>query len=284
MIELKEKTAFVTGAASGIGLGIAHALAREGVRVVLADLDGKEAENAAAALRNRGTKAIALSFDASDPVAWADAKERAERTLGPVRILCSNAGAFGATGPVESIDTQLWRWLFSVNTDSHLYAAQTFLPEMKASGEEAHIVNTVSMAGIFAAPQAGAYNASKFAALGISMTMRHELANTKVGVSVLCPGYVATRLARTSLSHQPLRADDTAAAEAFDAILQQGMPPEIVGQCAVNAIKANEFFVFTHQSYRPLVDALTRRQLASFGRPAEPSDNDDISSLLTLVE
>ena len=283
MIELKEKTAFVTGAAGGIGLGIAHALAREGARIVLADRDGVEVENAASALRSQGARALALCFDVTDPAAWADAKVQAERMFGPIRILCSNAGAFGASGPVESIDPELWRWLFSVNADAHLYAARTFLPEMKASGEEAHIVNTISMAGVFAVPQAGAYNATKFAALGFSMTMRHELADTKIGVSALCPGYVATRLAKTSLSHQPNHLNSTAAAEAFDAILQQGMPPEVVGEHVVNAIIANEFYIFPHQSYRPLVEALTRRQLTAFSQPASQTDRDDISALLALV-
>lgn len=284
MIELKGKTAFITGAAGGIGLGIAQALTREGAAVVLADIDGVEVEKAAATLRDQGAKALALHFDATDPAAWEDAKAQAERTFGPVRILCSNTGAFGASGPVESIEPKLWRWLFAINTDAHLHAARTFLPELKASGDEAHIVNTISMAGIFAAPMAGAYNATKFAALGLSMTLRNELIGTKIGVSVLCPGYVATRLAKTSLLNQPREQPaDAAATEAFASALRQGMPPGRIGPRVVEAIKANEFYIFPHQSYRPVVEAVHRRQLASFNHQADPVDQDDISALLSII-
>jgi NAD(P)-dependent dehydrogenase (short-subunit alcohol dehydrogenase family) len=143
-------------------------------------------------------------IDAADPAAWARAKEQVEQAFGPVRILCNNAGVFAAGGPVENIDPQTWRWLFGINLDAHLHVLRTFLPEMRAGGEEAHIVNTVSMAGLLATAHTAAYSASKFAALALAQSLRSELESSRTGICVLCPGYVSTRLlAAASARFQP---------------------------------------------------------------------------------
>jgi len=286
MTAINGKTALITGAAGGIGLGIAQALAREGAHVVLADIDVPEAEKQAAALRAQGAKAIALRLDVTDQAAWASAKTEIEGAFGPVRILCNNAGVFTGAGPLETIDLKLWHWMFSVNLDSHLYAIQTFLPEMRASGEAAHIVNTVSMAGVFAAAFGGAYSASKFAALGLAETLRQEVKGSKIRVSVVCPGFVSTRLAYTSLVQKPggHKDSDDAATEAFDAALQLGMTPEKIGNRTAQGIKANEFYIFTHGSYRPVVAEIARQQLDAFSRPADPNHHEEVAHLVAALQ
>ncbi len=268
MFDIRDKTALITGSAGGIGLGIAKALAREGARVVIADIDAAEAEKAAAGLRAGGAQALALSFDVADPAAWPQAKARVEQAFGPVRILCNNAGVFTAGGPVEAIDPQTWRWLFGINLDAHLHALRTFVPEMRASGEAAHIVNTVSMAGLLATAQAGAYTASKFAALALAQCLRAELEGSRIGISVLCPGYVATRLVATSRQHMPGDAPDEAEVAAFAAALAKGSPPDEVGGSVVGAIKSGAFYIFTHPEFRGVVEEIQREQMAAFDRAA----------------
>ncbi|GLR65448.1 putative oxidoreductase EphD [Acidocella aquatica] len=268
MLDIQNKTAFITGAAGGIGLGIARALAREGARVVLADIDTAEVEKSAAALAADGAQTLALSFDVADPAAWPRAKAQAEQVFGPVRILCNNAGVFAAGGPVEDIDPQTWRWLFGINLDAHLHALRIFLPEMRASGEEAHIVNTVSMAGLLATAQTAAYSASKFAALALAQSLRAELEGSRIGISVLCPGYAATRLAATSQQHLPDASRDATDTAAFAAALAKGMAPDEIGASVARAVKSGEFYIFTHPEFREVIEGIQHEQLAAFGAPA----------------
>ncbi len=151
MTDVAGKTAFVTGGASGLGLATARALADRGARLVLADIDGAGAEAAAESLRAAGAEAMGLQLDVTDEASWADAGAAAQ-AFGPVRILFSNAGVGGGSGPVEDYDTDVWRWNYAVNAHAHLYACRTFLGAMKASGEASHLIITSSMVAIVPPP------------------------------------------------------------------------------------------------------------------------------------
>lgn len=283
MTQIHDKTAFVTGGASGLGLAMATALAKEGARVILADCDRAGAERAAAALRNAGVDAIGLELDVTDEAAWARAGEEA-RAFGPVRLLVSNAGVGGGAGSFETYDTEVWRWNYAVNAHAHLYACRTFLGEMKASGEASHLVITSSMVAIVPPPISVAYISSKYATLGIAMALRNELGPSCVGVSVLMPGMSATRIVETTRDLRPVEqeTDDAAAtSHAMQGVLAGGMSPDKVGARVVEAIERDDYWIFTHPEWKSMAELVTRDMLSSFGPSADPSyRGDDIDGLI----
>jgi NAD(P)-dependent dehydrogenase (short-subunit alcohol dehydrogenase family) len=281
--DLKDKAAFVTGGASGIGLETARALARRGARPILADIDGAAAEAAAAELRAEGADAMGLSLNVAEEADWARAGEAAAG-FGQVRILFSNAGVGGGSGAFETYDTEVWRWAYAVNAHAHLYACRTFLGAMKAAGEPAHLAITASMVAIVPPPISVAYISSKFATLGIAMALRNELADTQVGLSVLCPGMSATNIVATTAKLRPGAGEQGAAAQTaqnMSGVLASGMSPGRIGERMARAIEAGEFFVFTHPEWRPMAEAGFAEMLAAFGESADPAyPGDDIAGLV----
>src|SRR3954470_8160555 len=238
MKDLKDKTAFVTGGASGIGLAAGRALARRGARVVLADIMQAQVETAAADLRTGGADAIGLKLNVAEEADWARAGEAAA-DFGEVRILFSNAGVGGGSGRFETYDPEVWRWAYAVNAHAHLYACRTFLGGMKALDAPCHLALTSSMVAIVPPPISVAYISSKFATLGIAMALRNELADTAVGVSVLCPGMVATNIVATTAALRPGASEQGRAAQTaqnMSGVLAAGMSPEKIGERVVRAI------------------------------------------------
>ena len=283
MTDVRGKTAFITGGASGLGLATARALVAKGARVILADIDGSGAEAAAAALCESGGEAIGLQLDVTDEASWAQAGDTA-RAFGPVRILFSNAGVGGGAGAFEDYDTDVWRWNYAVNAHAHLYACRTFLGAMKASGEDAHLVITSSMVAIVPPPISVAYISSKYATLGIAMALRNELAETKVGLSVLMPGMSATRIVETTRTLRPGESEAGKAAttsQAMQGVLAGGMSPDRIGARVVRAIEAGDYWIFTHPEWKAMAELVTQDMLAAFGESADPDyRGDDIDGLI----
>jgi NAD(P)-dependent dehydrogenase (short-subunit alcohol dehydrogenase family) len=283
MKDLRDKTAFITGAASGIGLATAKALAAKGARLILADIEGAEVEAAAAGLRAAGADAIGLQLNVAEEAQWARAGEAA-RKFGEVRLLFSNAGVGGGSGSFETYDPEVWRWAYAVNAHAHLYACRTFLGAMKQAGEPAHLALTSSLVAIVPPPISVAYISSKFATLGIAMALRNELADTDVGVSVLCPGMVATNIVATTRKLRPGASEGGAAAQTaqnMSGVLAGGMSPDKIGERVVRAIQAGEFYIFTHPEWRDMAQASFAEMLAAFGESADPSYvGDDIAGLV----
>ena len=283
MKDLKDKTAFVTGGASGIGLATAKALATRGVRLILADIEAAKVKAAAAELRATGAEAIGLQLNVAEEAEWARAGEAAGR-FGEVRILFSNAGVGGGSGKFETYDPEVWRWAYAVNAHAHLYACRTFLGAMKESGEPAHLALTSSLVAIVPPPISVAYISSKFATLGIAMALRNELADTEVGVSVLCPGMSATNIVATTQKLRPGASEQGAAAQTaqnMSDVLAGGMSPAMIGHRVVRAIEAGEFYIFTHPEWKVMAEAGFAEMLAAFGESADPSyGGDDIAGLI----
>lgn len=249
------EAALVTGAASGIGLGIARALVAAGAKVALADIDGDRLAEIAAELTEAGGTVAAVAFDVGDPDAWEAAANGAEAALGPISILCNNAGVSGG-GPLDETPLEVWRWVHRVNLDAQFIGVATFLPRFKKRGGRAHITNTVSMSGIVPMANVGAYVSSKFASLGFTMTLRDELAGTDIGVSALCPGTVATRLGITAEVGQAKllgREPNMVAAEQNRALQAAGADPDRVGEQVVEAMRDRQFLIITHLQWQPLV-------------------------------
>lgn len=282
MKDVVGKTAFITGGGSGIGLAMARALAREGTRVVIADIDEARLRSAEDTLAADGATALAVRLDVTDPASWAQAKIAAD-AFGPVSILCSNAGVGGGSGAFESYDPAVWRWNYAVNADAHLHACRTFLGDMKARGKPAHLVITASMVAIVPPPISAAYISSKYAALGIAMALRNELADTNVGISVLCPGMAATSIVETTRALRPVDQEAGAAAatsQAMQDVLAGGMPPGPIGDHVVRAIRDGAFFIFTHPEWKPLVEEAQAELLSAFGASADPTyRGDDIGAV-----
>ncbi|AMT72632.1 MULTISPECIES: SDR family NAD(P)-dependent oxidoreductase [Mycobacteroides] len=261
------QAAFVTGAASGIGLGIARALVAAGAKVALADIDAARLVDVTQELTDAGGTVLAVPLDISDPEQWSAAADRAEEALGPISILCNNAGVNGG-GLIDETPLDVWRWVFKINTEAQFIGVSTFLPRFKSRGGRAHIMNTASMAGIVPMARVGAYCASKFASFGFSMVLRDELQGTDVGVSVLCPGTVATRLNVTAgEAEAKVRGEgvNTAAVEGNGALLAAGADPDRVGEQVVEAIRQRDFLIITHRDWEPLVTAVHAEIGRTFG-------------------
>ena len=283
MKDVAGKIAFVTGAASGIGLGMARALASAGAKVALCDIDINRAQRLVTELTSGGASCVAVPLDVTDEASWAQARETVEATLGEVSILCNNAGVGGGSGLAESYAPRVFRWVFRSNIDSILYGIRCFVPGMRARGVEGHVVNVSSMAGVLAPPNSVAYVASKFAVTGFTLALRNELKSTSIRTSVLCPGMTATRIVETTARLRPgERAQGVSAqtAAAMNAILSTGMNPDSVGRAVLAAILCERFYIFTHPEWKPLAEARVADLLEGFGPSAQPGYADDIAAIL----
>ena len=251
-MDLRGKTAVVTGGASGIGRALALRLAREGANVVVADLDTDGMEAVAAEGRGLGVKALAVRTDVSDLAQMEALAGRAFETFGAVHVLCNNAGV-AIWGGLESATHRDWQWVLAVNLWGVIHGIEAFVPRMIARGEPGHIVNTASMAGLIASKGLGVYNTSKYAVVGLSETLAKDLKPYRIGVSVLCPMGVETRI-RQSERNRPasLRNERAAAAEPVE-LIGRSLPPETVADMVLAAIRANELYVITHdEALEPL--------------------------------
>jgi NAD(P)-dependent dehydrogenase (short-subunit alcohol dehydrogenase family) len=258
MDQFKGKTAFVTGGASGIGLALCRAFGRRGMNVVIADVETAACAEAVETLRGEGIRAIGPECDVSDRDSLVQAAARAFSEFGQVHILCNNAGVSRA-GPLEQVAPSDWDWVIGVNLKGLIHGLQVFLPHMKAHGEDGHIVNTASMNGVAGAALAGPYCATKFATVGISEVLAAELAGSPIGVSVLCPSWVKTRMLdngrnRPAQFGGPIALSlDGGNAERnrrYAQALASGLDPAVVAQLVLDGIEARRLYIFTHADRR----------------------------------
>jgi NAD(P)-dependent dehydrogenase (short-subunit alcohol dehydrogenase family) len=262
MKDLAGKSAFVTGGAGGIGFAMARAFGRRGMKVAIADVEAETCAKAVGALKAEGIEAIGFACDVADRDRYAEVAENVLAAFGNVHILCNNAGVSRA-GPIETIASSDWDWVIGVNLKGLVHGLQLFLPQMKAHDEDSHIVNTASVNGVVGSALAGPYSATKFAVVGISEVLAAELKDTPIGVSVLCPSWVKTRMLdngrnRPARYGGPIRiATDSANAERnarYAKALETGLDPAHVAQLVLGAIEARRLFVFTHPDTRAAVD------------------------------
>lgn len=258
MDDLQGKVAVVTGGGSGIGRGIALAAAREGMHVVLADIELDAAEGVAREVATEEVDVLAVQADVS---AVGSVEALADRTFdrfGAVHLLCNNAGVF-TLGALTDATAADWDWLLRVNVLGVVHGLHAFLPRMRAQDGEAHVVNTASMAGLIA-PRGlpiGVYTATKYAVVGLSETLRMELEPDGIGVSVLCPGGVETRIWEAERNRPtelggPQEMDSRGDFSAQGAAGEQ-LDPEAVGRMVIAGVQANELYVLTHPEMQGLV-------------------------------
>ncbi len=270
MQDLKGKTAVITGGANGIGLAMAQAFGTEGMRLVIADIEQGALDTAIQALQAEGYEAIGVRTDVAR---YADVEALAQAAVaafGKVHVLVNNAGV-SITGPLWDLSLDDWRWVYDVNVWGIIHGVKAFTQLIISHGEEGHIINTASEAALLGIGHHAPYCSSKAAALSISVALYSELiaANTRVGVSVVCPGMVDTQIHR-SWRNRPAgdtawsdrdHADQKARAGA-DAFQAQGVPPQQIAQVTLEALKANRLYVFNTPHWRDLIKSVRRQQLS----------------------
>jgi NAD(P)-dependent dehydrogenase (short-subunit alcohol dehydrogenase family) len=271
MQELREKVAVVTGAASGIGLGLTERFLEEGMKVVMADIEETVLEREITRLSEQGGDVLGVLCDVRNPD---DVKALAERTLshfGGVHVLCNNAGVAPA-GPMLDTSPADWQWVVDVNILGVAYGVTTFGPIMVEAGE-GHIVNTASEAGLATNAALGMYCTSKHAVVGLSESLYRELEGQGVGVSCLCPNLVKTKIFESERnrddSAEPLPSQTATIAPLREAIAALGIPPDKVSGDVVEAIKQNRFWILTHETTHPVAQARFR-DLSKGSNPSDP--------------
>jgi NAD(P)-dependent dehydrogenase (short-subunit alcohol dehydrogenase family) len=284
--EVEGRTAFVTGGASGIGLGISTAFVSAGMNIVIADIRRDHIESALEGFADSGRSASvhALELDVTDRDAFARAADDAERTFGAVHVLCNNAG-MGILGPVTVARYDDWDWGLGVLLGGVVNGIQTFLPRMLEHGEGAHIVNTASMAGVLPVPNAAIYITAKAAVIGLSEALRSELDEAGIGVSAFCPGPVQTNI-REGGRTRPERYGDSGYTELERELEARPnsplwMDPLECGERVLAGIRRDDLYIFTHREFREGADERFRAMLASF--PDEPLDEERSQAISFLL-
>lgn len=251
MKNLTGKVAFITGAAGGIGLAIAKTLAEHEVRLVLADIDRDELERAAAEIN---AETLLITLDVANRDSWYAAREATEKRFGAVGVLCNNAGIAPSPFELADLPPQNFERALGINLMGVFNGIHCFGASMR-SRRCGHIVNTASTAALVPIPGRSDYSTSKAAVLALSEALRVEMAPHDVGVSVLCPGLVASRMVSPNapqLQNMNL------------------MDPIWVGRAVVKAIIENQLYILTHPSYLPMVKARHQGIESAFGEPAQP--------------
>jgi len=275
MQTVKGKAAFITGGASGIGLAMAEVFLEAGMRVVIADLLSSHLSEARSHLARHGDAARFIVLDVRDRAAFAKAAEEADSVFGKVHVLCNNAGV-GSDRPVMDASYDEWDWIFGVNVGGVINGLVTFMPRMRALGEEAHIVNTASLAALIPLSATAIYTGTKFAVRGLSDALRLALAPHGIGVSTLCPGLVRSRIFESARYRPSHIAAPPPGANLGEVLMSQfaaaAVEPIEVGRAVLRGILNNDAYILTHPESKPEVAALCEELLASFPPATDVSE------------
>jgi NAD(P)-dependent dehydrogenase (short-subunit alcohol dehydrogenase family) len=270
-VEVNGRTAFITGGAQGIGFGIALAFIKAGVKVALADVDEDALALAKAQLGALG-EVETFVLDVRDREAYATTGDEVRSRFGDVTLLFNNAGVAGGAH-VTRMTYALWDWIMDVNVTGVINGLQTFLPGMLQAGG-GHIVNTASAAGLVAGNSGAMYHASKYAVVGLSESLAVELGPFGVGVSILCPGAVATNIMATTRRQQPRPGNNATRSEEqrsqlvmldrFSKLLAHGASPLEVGEMVLRGVQAGQLYIFTDDLLAPYLEARHRKLMGTF--------------------
>ena len=272
MDDLRGKVAFITGGASGIGLAMAEAFGHEGMSVMLADIEAAALTKAVEELRTKQVRAEGVVADVTSRASLRTAALETIAKFGKVHVVCNNAGV-GGGGAFGQVPERDWDWVVDVNLMGVVYGMEVFEPLIASHGEGGHFVNTASMAGMLSAPGMEPYSATKYAVVGMSEGWQAQLAPLNIGVSVLCPGFVQTRIHESRRNRPDAYGADTARSEPgmeemVAAAVAAGIPAGLVAARVVEAIKDNDLYIFTHPEFKEVTNARFQRILAAFDKSA----------------
>ncbi len=267
------KVAFITGGASGIGLGIARVFAKNGMKVIIADLRQNALDEAMAQFKDTGESLHPIKLDVTDREAYKLAADEAETVFGKIHVLINNAGV-GSGGPLQNATYKDWDYAMGVNVGGVINGIVTILPRILKHGEGGHVVATSSTAGIFAVGRNGIYNTTKFAVSGMMETLATDLQETGVGASVLYPGPTTTNLGASSQANRPEHLKNENEPPPGDrprppmGDTSVFMDPLEMGERVLRGIKRNDLFIITHPEFRDGIVA--RNEALLRANPDEP--------------
>ena len=258
-MDLEGRVAVVTGAGSGIGRAMAERFAAAGMHLALADIESEPLADVADALREQGCEVETERLDVRDSAALEALAEACFSRFGGAHVLCNNAGV-ASGGPVWEISEQDWDWVVGVNLVAVVHGIRAFVPKMIASGEPGHVVNTASIAGLTCPAFMSPYNVTKHAVVALTDTLRSDLAmnGAPIGVSVLCPGWVRTRIHESDRNRPGGAAVDegeelTMMRELVDGFIASGVDPAGVADQVCDAVVNDRFWIRTHPEMEPMV-------------------------------
>lgn len=257
-MEVSGTVALITGGGGGIGAGIAEALAEKGAKVAITDIDPARADVEAARI---GHGAIALPHDVTSPESWAETLAEVESRLGPVDVLCNNAGISQAFKPLIDIDQVEFARLMAINVTGVFNGIRAVAPGMVARGR-GHIVNTSSMNGLLPHGTFAAYTATKFAVAGMSEALAQELGPSGVGVSILYPGLTRSYMSEGQAGDMP--------EDVREILASRMMEPLWLGRAVARAIEENTLHIISHPAHEPQLSARFKSILDAHGEPAQP--------------
>ncbi len=289
MTDLRNKTAFITGGASGIGLALGRALLAAGANVAIADVEADALERARQTLDAPADRLMTCVLDVTDRGAFADARDAAVDAMGGVHLLFNNAGV-NAAGPAQAMTYEDFDWVLGVNLGGVVNGVVTFLPELQRHGQAAHLINTASVGGLLGMRSLSIYNASKFGVVGFSEALRADLEGTGIGVSVLCPGIIDTALA-SSERNRPAHLRNTDAARAASPADSETPPANPLAMSAddfaalaLDAIVQDRFWVCSHPEFEPLVTQRNASVQSSFIGEPDPARVEAMGQLILPFE
>ena len=284
MKDVKNKTAFITGGASGIGLGIAKAFYNAGSNLVLADIRDdhlKEAE----AFFSDPERVLCIKLDVTDRKAYAEAAKIAEAKFGKIHMLFNNAG-MGVGGPLAKLGFDDWDWGLGVMIGGVINGIQIVLPYIRKHGEGGHIVNTASKAALVPVTAFSIYGTAKAAMLGLSESIRGELAPENIGVSAFCPGPVRSNIGETGKIRPDQFKKDTGLLEAEAQLAKRPvsdlwMSAEECGERVLKGVQENDLYILTHPEFKKGLEEKFRAILKSF--PNEPINEERAKAIAFLL-
>jgi NAD(P)-dependent dehydrogenase (short-subunit alcohol dehydrogenase family) len=256
LTEFQGRVAVVTGAASGIGKALCERFAREGMRVVMADVEHERLKHAAIEVEALGTEVLAVRVDVSRADELSHLRDATLERFGAVHVLCNNAGVFAGGLSWDAIATD-WEWVMGVNVYGILHGIRAFVPFMLEQGEPGHVVNTCSMAGLINMPLSGAYSVSKHAALSLTETLYHELRikQSRVGVSALCPELIRTRIGHSE-RNRPAHLkrpegsgtpEQSLVEQAIRSSTEGGIDPSVMADRVYHGIREDRFYLLAEE-------------------------------------
>lgn len=285
LTDLAGRVAFITGGSSGIGLGIAEACAIAGMKVVITYLTDAHLGAAGVCLDAHGAEWLAIKVDVTDREGLARAAEETEEALGPVNLLCNNAGV-GVVTPITRATYADWDYALAVNVGGVVNGTHVFLPRMLSHNEPAHVVSTASMSGLFHGANAGVYTTTKFAVVGMMEALRAELMPRGIGVSAFCPGFVRSKIYLRDRNRaavyrdtdSPLADHDPDAIARAERFMKNGMDPLVCGRKVLEGVLRNDMYILTHPEYLGGVEERFRAVLAHFRQGDEPIPEERLAS------
>jgi NAD(P)-dependent dehydrogenase (short-subunit alcohol dehydrogenase family) len=280
------KVAFITGGASGIGLGMAKAFASVGMRIAIADVRQDALFRAEGVLKTAGAVVLPVQLDVTDREQWRRAAEEVETALGPVQLLCNNAGIALPPGPIQDATYEDWDFCMGINLGGVVNGVQTFARRMVEHGGGGHIVNTASVGGLVAGAGEGIYTTAKYGVAGLTEELRNDLMPHGIGVSLLCPGPTLTELFASSDAVRPTEQPTGYVRQPTPGrapgepppMVPFALRPEEVGRRVLRGIKRNDLFIITHPEFRAIIKARCDALLAAIPEEDIPEARRDFAA------